>query len=238
MKTELFISPHSTCNLHCTTVVCFFAGVLTYQNNFEDAACEISKKYPNVKILIIFPYGSANGKAGSSLFRLLTRQLTYVGYDLVRDQSSRVRDASQIIREHAGTSDQLILIGHSAGGVIAYRTGLNLEQKYGFHRVQVFAVGSPKFYLKNIPYNGRFTYITGQNPDRITRIGSWRIPGSRMFKGRPGREIQVEFNPDHQGWRFHTAYFLKSAWTDSNQEFHANAEDLVSKIHELYPGAE
>lgn len=235
--TEMFVSSSSTCTINCRTVVFFFAGVLTYRNNFEAAAREIAKRYRYAKIVMIFPYGVANGTSGSSLIRLLIRQLAQIGYDLARDQSRRVTNASHIIREHAADADHLILIGHSAGGVIAYRAGLYLEEKHSFQGVQVFAVGSPKFYLKDIPYNDRFTYITGQNPDKITRIGSWRRPGSRLYRGRPGREIQMKFNPLHMGWRFHAAYFLESAWTDSNQVFHTNSEDLVSKIHELYPGS-
>lgn len=235
VMTEAFVSSHSTCSIKCRTVVCFFAGVLTYRNNFEDAASEVARRYPNAKILMIFPYGMAIGISGSSLVRLLARQLTQVGYDLVREQSQRVVDAGQIIHEHAAGAEQLILIGHSAGGVIAYKAGLYLEEKFNYRGIHVFAVGCPRFYLKDIPYNDRFTYITGQNPDRITRIGSWRMPGSRVYRGRPGREIQLDFNPDHEGWRFHASYFLKSAWTDSNEAFHTNSVDLISKIHELHP---
>jgi hypothetical protein len=233
---EAFVSSNSTCTIKCRTVVCFFAGVMTYRNNFEAAASEIAKRYRNVKVVVIFPYGIANGTTGSSLIRLLVKQLTQIGYDRARDQSKRVTNVSQIIREHVEVTDHLILIGHSAGGVIAYRTGLNLEEKYGYQHVQVFAVGCPKFHLKDIPYNDRFTYITGQNLDKITQIGRWRKPGSRVYRGRPGREIQMEFNPAHLGWQFHASYFLKSTWTDSNQVFRTNSENLVSKIHELYPG--
>ncbi|GIP23220.1 alpha/beta hydrolase [Paenibacillus sp. J22TS3] len=233
--TETYVSPHSTCTTKCRTVVCFFAGVLTYRDNFEDAAYEIAQRYQNAKIVMIFPYGAAKSTSSSSLMRLLARQLPQASYDLVRGRSRRVINAAQIIREHASAADQLILIGHSAGGVIAYRTGLCLEEKYGFQHIQVFAVGSPKFYLKDIPYNERFTYLIGQQPDRVTQIGSWQKPGSRVYRGRPGREVQLDFNPDHQGWRFHASYFLKSVWTDSNQVFHANSENLISKIHELCP---
>lgn len=232
----MFISSSSTCTVNCRTVVYFFAGILTYRNNFEAAAREIALKYPNVKIVTIFPYGMANGKKGSSLFRLLTKQLSQVGYDLTRDRSRRVISATQIIREHTEDAENILFIGHSAGGVIAYRTGLLLEEKYGVGRAQIFAIGCPKFYLKDIPYNDRFTYITGQNSDRITRIGSWRMPGSRQYRGKPCREIQMDFNPIHQGWRFHASYFLESVWTDSNQMFHSNSADLINKIHELYPG--
>lgn len=232
---ETRVSSNSTCTDNCRTVVCFFAGVLTYRNNFEAAASEIAKRYRNVKILTVFPYGTANGKARFSFIRLLTKQLTQVSYDLYHSQSKRVTSLSQIIHDHAKAADHFILIGHSAGGVIAYRTGLLLEEKYGFQHLQVFAVGCPKFYLKDIPYNDKFTYITGQNLDRITQIGSWRKPGSRRYIGKPGREIQMEFNPAHQGWRFHASYFLKSDWTDSNEMFRSNSERLISKIHELYP---
>lgn len=231
---ETYVSSHSTCTSKCRTVVCFLAGVLTYLNNFEDAASEIAKRYQDVKVVMIFPFGIANGATGSSLIPLLARQITQVGYDLTRAQSKRVTNVSQIIREHASVSDHVILIGHSAGGVIAYRAGLDLEEKNGFQHIQVFAVGCPKFHLKDIAYNNRFTYITGQNPDKITRIGSWRKPGSKIYRGRPGREIQMEFNPAHQGWQFHASYFLKSAWTDSNQVFRTNSENLVSTIYELY----
>ena len=51
-----------------------------------------------------------------------------------------------------------------------------MEEKFGFQKVQVFAVGCPKFYLKDIPYNNRFTYITGQNPDRITKSAAGANP--------------------------------------------------------------
>ncbi|WP_433946685.1 alpha/beta hydrolase [Paenibacillus sp. SN-8-1] len=233
---EAHVSPNSTCDEQCRTLVCFFAGVLTYRDNFEDAAIEIAKRYQNAKIVVVFPYGIANGTSGTSLYRLLARQLTEVGYDLAREMSRRVTQSAQIIHENLAEADHVILIGHSAGGVIAYRAGLYLEKMYGIQRAQVFAVGSPKHFLKDIPFNQRFTYITGQNPDRITQIGTWRRPGSRLYRGRPGREIQMEFNPSHQGWRFHASYFLRSVWTDSNQQFHANSEDLVSKIFELYPG--
>lgn len=234
---EAYVSPSSTCTSECSTVVCFFAGVLTYLDNFEDAASEIAKKYRNAKIIVIFPYGTANGTSGANLYGLLARQLAKVSYDLVRDLSKRVRQAGQIIREQLAGAEHLILVGHSAGGVIAYRTGLYLEKEYGIQQTQIFAVGCPKFFLRDIPYNQRFTYITGQNPDKITQIGSWRRPGSRHYQGRPGHELQMEFNPTHQGWRFHASYFLRSAWTDTNEMFHTNSEDLVSKIYELYPGS-
>lgn len=231
--TETFVSSNSTCTMQCRTVVFFFAGILTYRNNFEAAAREIAKRYQNAKIVMIFPYGTANGTKGSSSMRLLARQLTQAGYDLARDQSQRVTKASRIILEHASGAEHLILIGHSAGGVIAYRTGLYLAEQYDIQQTQVFVVGCPKFYLKDIPYNDHFTYITGQNPDRITQIGSWRMPGSRLYRGKPGRVIQMEFNPGHQGWRFHASYFLNSTWTDSNQAFRTNSEELISKIHEI-----
>lgn len=232
---EAFVSTSSTCTNNCRTVVCFIAGILTYQNNFEAAASEIARRYRDAKNLVIFPYGMANGKEGSALIRLLSRQLTQAGYDLARQQSRRVISTAEIIREHAIGAKHLILIGHSAGGVIAYRTGLYLERNYDIQGIQVFTVGCPKFYLKDIPFNDRFTYITGQNRDRITQIGAWRKPGSRVYRGRPGREIHMEFNPIHQGWRFHASYFLKSAWTDSNQVLKNNSEALISKIHEIYP---
>lgn len=231
-----YISSYSTCTSKCSTVVVFLAGILTFRNNFEAAAVEIAKKYHNVKIVVHFPYGMADGKARSSYYSLLARQLGQAGYDLTRERSSRVIQTARIIHEHADKTDQLILIGHSAGGVIAYRAGLDLEKQYGHKNTQVFAVGCPKFYLKDISYNDRFTYITGQNLDRITTIGRWRKPGSRVYSGRPGREVKMDFNPVHQGWRFHASYFLNSAWSDANEIFHSNSEDLIRKIHELCPG--
>lgn len=231
-----YISSHSTCTSKCSTVVVFLAGILTYRNNFEAAAGEMAKKYQHVKIVVHFPYGMADGKSRSSYYSLLTRQLVQAGYDLARERSSRVIHAARIIHEHAEDADQLILIGHSAGGVIAYRAGLHLEEHYGNKNTQVITVGCPKFYLKDIPYNDRFTYITGQNPDRITTIGRWRKPGSRLYTGKPGREVKMDFNPAHQGWRFHASYFLNSAWSDANEIFHNNSEDLIRKIYELHPG--
>ncbi|GAB6930943.1 hypothetical protein JCM10914A_49260 [Paenibacillus sp. JCM 10914] len=234
--TEAFVSSHSTRTGPCRTVIFFFAGVLTYRNNFEAAAREIAKRYHDAKIVMIFPYGMANGIAGSALLRLLARQLTQIGYDFTREQSRRVATAAEIIREHAAAVDHIILIGHSAGGVVAYRTGLYLEETCGFPQVQVFAVGCPKFFIKDIAYNERFTYITGQNPDRITQIGRWRKPGSKLYRGKPGRELQIEFNPGHQGWRFHASYFLDSVWTDANEVFRSNSEELIARIHDMYSG--
>ncbi|NMO98043.1 alpha/beta hydrolase [Paenibacillus lemnae] len=233
MKVEAYLSSHSTCEESCHTTICFIAGVVTYRNNFEAAAREMSKQFPKVKILTIFPYGTANGTNRSSFLRLLGSQLTQAGYDINLSQSKRVRVVSELIRKHSPTGNRLILIGHSAGGVIAYRSGLLLEEKYKLSPAQIFAVGSPKFPLKDIPFNQRFTYITGQSLDRITRIGRWGIPGSRVYRGKPGREIQMNFNPANQGWRFHASYFLDSGWQDADQDFHANARDLVSKIAEI-----
>lgn len=230
---EAFVSSHSTCTDKCETVVCFLAGILTYRNNFEAAAYEVAQRYPDAKIVVIFPYGMASGTSRSELQRLLTRQLPQVGYDLLHGPSRRVRLVSEIMREHAASADQLLLIGHSAGGVVAYRSGLMLSEKYGQEQVRVVAVGSPKFHLKDIPFNKRFTYISGRNPDQITRIGSWRRPGSRVYCGKPGQDIQLDFNPANSGWQYHAAYFLKSAWVDQNHVPRSNVEDLISKIHEL-----
>lgn len=232
---EAFVSSHSTCTDKCRTVVCFLAGILTYRNNFEAAAYEVAQRYPDAKIVVIFPYGMANGTRRSVLHRLLTRQLAQVGYDLIHGPSRRVRLVSEIIGEHMASADQLLLIGHSAGGVVAYRSGLILAEKYGQEQVRVVAVGSPKFHLRDIPFNKCFTYISGRNPDRITRIGSWRRPGSRVYCGKPGLEIQLDFNPGNLGWQYHASYFLKSVWVDQNHVSHSNVEDLISKIHELHP---
>ncbi|SDE57944.1 hypothetical protein SAMN04488542_10117 [Fontibacillus panacisegetis] len=211
------------------------AGILTFRNNFEAAAYEVAQRYPDAKIVVIFPYGMASGTSRLVQHRLLTRQLAQVGYDLIHCSSRRVRLVSEIIREHGASADQLLLIGHSAGGVVAYRSGLVLGERYGMHQVQVFAVGSPKFHLKDIPFNKQFTYISGRDPDRVTRIGRWRRPGSRVYCGKPERDIRLDFNPGHSGWKYHASYFLKSAWKDQNHVLHSNAEDLISKIHELCP---
>lgn len=234
--TETFVSSRSVCTVNCKTVVFFIAGVLTYRNNFEAAASEVAHKYPDAKIVMHFPYGMADGKTRSSYISLLAKQISQAGYDMAWERSRRVLNTSHVILEHAEGADQVILIGHSAGGVVAYRAGLYLEDNYGIRHTRIFAVGSPKFYLKDIPYNDRFTYITGQNLDRITRIGRWRKPGSRIYKGKPGREVQMDFNPAHQGWRFHASYFLDSAWTDANQIFRTNSKDLIRTIHALFPG--
>ncbi|WP_435920793.1 hypothetical protein [Paenibacillus sp. DYY-L-2] len=80
---EAFVSSNSTCMNNYQTLVCFIAGVLTYRNNFEDAAKEIAKRYyPPVKVMMIFPYGMADGTNKYSLTRLLARQLVEAGYDL------------------------------------------------------------------------------------------------------------------------------------------------------------
>lgn len=232
---ETFVSSHSTCTDKCRTVVCFLAGILTYRNNFEAAAYEVVQRYPDAKVVVIFPYGMASGTSRSAQRRLLTRQLPQVGYDLIHGPSRRVRLVSDIIYEHGASADQILLIGHSAGGVVAYRTGLILEEKFGLKQVQVFAVGSPKFHLKDIPFNKRFTYISGRNLDKVTRIGSWDRPGSRVYSGQPGQDIRLDFNPGHSGWQYHASYFLKSAWKDQNDVLHSNVGDLISKIHELCP---
>lgn len=232
---ESYVSSNSTCIDECRIVVFFIAGILTYRNNFEAAAKEIAARYSNVKIVMIFPYGIAKGTNRSSLIPLLAKQLPQVGFDLVHTQSRRVNSVSQIIREHGASAERLLLIGHSAGGVVAYRAGLYLEERYDMRQIQALAVGSPKFRLKDVAFNTRFTYITGQNPDKITRVGRWNKPGSSKFRGKPGNEIQLEFNPRHQGWRYHASYFLNSAWHDANQAFHSNVQDLIATIYELFP---
>ncbi|MBA9088519.1 hypothetical protein FHR92_005035 [Fontibacillus solani] len=184
---------------------CLFFG---FRNNFEAAAYEVAQIYPAAKIVVIFPYGMASGTSRFVQQRLLTRQLAQVGHDLIHGPSRRVRLVSEIIREHGESANQLLLIGHSAGGVVAYRSGLVLGERYGMQQVQVFAVGSPKFHLKDIPFNQRFTYISGRNPDRVTRIGSWRRPGSRVYRGQPGRDIQLDFNPGHLGWKYHAMLLI------------------------------
>lgn len=236
---EAYVSSFSTCSsARCRTLVCFFAGILTFRNNFEAAAKEISIKYPEARIVVLFPYGMVHNEQGTAMTRMLLRQLAEVRYDLTHEQSWRITSCLELIREHAVTAENILFIGHSAGGVIAYRLGAWLDELRETAPVHVFAVGSPKFYLKEIAINDRFTYITGQNRDRVTRLGKWNRWGSSKYRGKPAREIQLNFNPAFQDWQFHARYFLNSRWTDGDELLHSNCEDLISKIHEICPSSE
>ncbi|EXX88466.1 hypothetical protein BG53_00355 [Paenibacillus darwinianus] len=151
------------------------AGVGSTPGIFNDCKRELERRFGIIGrhpvIRELFPYGDHTQKLG--------RQLLEVRGDLSRLQGAAQfggrAAAEQIRRLSAG--HPVLLIGHSGGGVAAYRAAAILYAKGAIPDFRVIQVGSPKVPICS-EYRDRISYYvavdeTGKLKDPITRLGSW-----------------------------------------------------------------
>jgi pimeloyl-ACP methyl ester carboxylesterase len=154
----------------------FLAGVATSENFLDEFKQEFVKRYEQavteVHAFLLYPYGNWN--------RRLWKQVVEISYDLLprfRMNSSYLRAqsvADYIEKTHTG--GEIIIIGHSSGGVAGVHAANLLNRKL-FPEIRVIQIGSPKctilqgnresvLYIRAINRNGK-------TADPITHLGSW-----------------------------------------------------------------
>lgn len=154
----------------------FLAGVATSENFLDDFKHELVKRYEQagmgVDANLLYPYGDWN--------RRLWKQVLEISNDLLprlRKGNSYIRGqriADYIEKSHNG--GEIVIIGHSSGGVAGVHAAYLLDRKH-FSDIRVVQIGSPKCTVSQ--ENRQSTlYIRamnriGKSADPITRLGSW-----------------------------------------------------------------
>ncbi|MFD0710293.1 hypothetical protein [Paenibacillus sp. GCM10027626] len=173
-----------------------FAGVATGPNMFQECRIELDRRHRGQENSVVagefFPYGFHEES--------LVKQVWQVRRDMLsRKHGSGVQEAASYIKERLPGRRKLLLIGHSGGGIAAYRTAVQLRRwgtKTEFHIIQV---GSPKMRFAE-ELRKQITYIVavdeqGKEIDRVARLGSWGgwskgrngLPYWNKHKHAPGR---------------------------------------------------
>lgn len=151
------------------------AGVGSTPGIFSDCKRELEQRFgqsgrqPVIREL--FPYGDHTQK--------LYRQLLEVRGDLSRlrgaGQFGGRAAAQQVMRLSVGRP--VLFIGHSGGGVAAYRAAAMLHREDVIPDFRVIQVGSPRVTIQP-DYRDKVSYYIavdekGKVKDPITRLGSW-----------------------------------------------------------------
>ncbi|WP_219837380.1 hypothetical protein [Paenibacillus sp. R14(2021)] len=151
------------------------AGVGSKRTIFAECMKELNRRYSEsgkmIRIRELFPYGDHTQN--------FYRQLLRVRKDLSRFrravQSGAKSVAEQVRQLSAGRP--VLFIGHSGGGVAAYRAAVMLSREGVIPDWRVVQVGSPKMPIHKddadkVHYMVAVTE-NGECADFITRLGSW-----------------------------------------------------------------
>jgi len=133
--------------------VYFLSGIGTWRsgNPFGAAMAEIARRYTSlgvspVHVRDIYPYGWVDDVPAERLRRFIARQALkvsrdmYVNYYRNAGGHRAFREIRRDYDRHGGGG--IVLIGHSGGGVAAYKTAKLLEDR-GYRVEQVILVGAP-----------------------------------------------------------------------------------------------
>lgn len=166
------------------------AGVATSSNFMADFVQELQHRYEQdgfeVLINMLFPYGDWN--------RSLIKQLKEISSDLLprlvqKRHYLRGQKVADYIKE-SYTGGNIVIIGHSSGGVVAVHAAdiLNREK---LPVAQVVQIGSPKCSV-SLQHRASTLFIYGMShkgkmSDRISHIGSWGgwEKRGRVFRWNP-----------------------------------------------------
>lgn len=135
----------------------FLSGIGTWRegNMFSYAMDDVASRYQlegfdRIHTLDLYPYGSMDNVPPRNRFRKLARQAAKVSRDMYaryhRNEGGR-RAFLEIVEDYDRIGEgEIILIGHSGGGVAAYNTSQLLSEQ-GYPVDQVILVGSPEQWI-------------------------------------------------------------------------------------------
>lgn len=235
------VSQYSSCTANCDYVVYMMTGMMSPTGFFDSSAQQVAAQYPRVKIVYGYPYGVIDNLNPVEQGLLFAAQLKEIQVDRIpvddniiwKQPNDRVRSTMDAIKANYDGTGKVIVVGHSGGGVMAYKASYFLN-KENFWVSKAFSVGSPKFPLTTDDFNSRYVYIIGQNWDPVTSIGVWQ--GSSGYQGLPGESLTVNLNPANKRMDFHIRYFWHNPkWTDGNGVDHYNDVDLINVIKSKSP---
>jgi len=151
------------------------AGVATRPGFFRDCEgqlAEICTKlgWNNAGIRILYPYGDYS--------RSLVRQIREVRRDLLHRKKRYIGGAAAAGMVRADSAGrQIVLIGHSGGGVAAYHAGRLLLEEGVVPDCRVVQIGSPRVRIAE-EMKDKVSYFyavngEGKRIDHVTKLGSW-----------------------------------------------------------------
>jgi len=154
-----------------------FAGVATGPSMFIACKEELERRLQladqeqELVIGELFPYGYHTEN--------LISQVLHVHRDMMWRQAksgSGVAAAADLIRKQSADRP-VLLIGHSGGGIAAYRVAAELVEAQAITDCRVVQVGSPKVAI-DIQLRDKVSYLVAVNEegrpvDRISRLGTW-----------------------------------------------------------------
>lgn len=220
------ITTYSTCAPSCDYSIYLFSGVNTESHMWDEAIPVIRNQFStgNKKVAIHqhHPFGLADGLEGRKRLQFIGLQLLEV-QNLRHGEQPKSNDVNFIKENISG--GKVILVGHSGGGVAAYRAAVKLESEEELIIGNVVAVGSPKWYLPLSDVNDKFIYIESLY-DRLT-VGEWGVVRA------PAHNLIIELNPENRDiFGDHAYYFTNLDWNDSEGNARNNVKDTVELIYE------
>jgi hypothetical protein len=165
----------ATMETHDGYDIYLLAGVATRPGFFTDCERRLTELcseqgWAGSGIHILYPYGDYS--------RSLARQIHEVRRDLLRRRKRYIGGtaAAGEVRT-AASGRQIVLIGHSGGGVAAYHAGRLLLEEGVVPDCRIVQIGSPRVRIAE-EHRDKVSYFyavngEGKRNDRVTRLGSW-----------------------------------------------------------------
>jgi pimeloyl-ACP methyl ester carboxylesterase len=197
MKLEVDIMTESSLpqNRPNSKSVFFLSGIGTWQsgNMFGPAMADIAERYTvagyrSVFIRDLYPYGTLDGIPQHRLRNFLVSQIVKVNRDLFANHRANEGGRfvyREILRNLESDRSGIVLIGHSGGGIAAYKAARLLEDD-GISVEKVIMVGSPvPVVARNWEERVRFLRKAGRFGDWITLLGKPRL------RTLPDEEVRI-----------------------------------------------
>jgi hypothetical protein len=173
------------------------AGVATSPNFMKEFVYQLKASYAavgyEVQTHILFPYGDWSCSLVKQLYEITHDLFPKPGRNLNRQRGQKVAD--YIISTYDG--GQVVMVGHSSGGVAAVHAAEILELRL-IPTTRVVQIGSPKCPVspkhRSSTLYIRAVNLNGKSSDPVTRIGSW---GGWERSGRRIRWNPRLAAPDH-----------------------------------------
>ncbi len=151
------------------------AGVATRPGFFADCEGQLTELcsmqgWKGSNIHVLYPYGDYR--------RSLVRQILDVRRDLFRSRKRYIGGAAAADEVRTAASGrQVVLIGHSGGGVAAYHAGRMLLEEGVVPDCRIVQIGAPRVRIAD-EHKDKVCYFyavngEGKKIDQVTRLGSW-----------------------------------------------------------------